>query len=310
MIELLVLTGLVALGTLLFPSSSDDEADTASALPILDDTERPAAQENPGLLLSGAPGDDLLVGGAGEDTLTGNAGNDTLTGGAGADLLLGGSGDDLLIGGSGDDTMQGGDDADKMGGGAGNDDMSGGAGDDLLFGGAGNDAMHGDDGHDVLEGGTGADTIQGGAGNDVIIGLVRADGENVLQSSEDRTTPDNWLDDVVDPDMLYGGDGYDLILMGRGDTAYGGAGADSFFVGPWMANSHDAGVVADFAADQDNILIVLPAAYTGAGEVTLGADGADALVRLDGAEVARVSGAAAALTLDMVALVTAAELGV
>lgn len=310
MIELLVLFGLVALGTLICPPSSEDEAETSDAVPVLEDTERPAAQKNPGVLLSGGPEDDLLEGSAGDDTLNGNQGDDTLSGAAGADMLSGGTGDDLLIGGAGDDTMFGGDGADKMRGGAGHDEMYGGAGDDLLFGGAGNDVMHGDDGEDALEGGTGSDTIYGGAGDDVIIGLVRADGQNVLQSSETRTSPDDWLDDVVDPDMLYGGDGDDLILMGRGDTAYGGAGADSFMVGPWMAQSHDAGVVADFAAEEDNILIVLPTAYTGAGEVTLGADGADALVRLDGADVARVSGAAAALTLEMVALVTAADLGI
>lgn len=309
MIELLVLFGLVALGTLICPPSSEDEAETSDAVPVLEDTERPAAQENPGVRLAGGPEDDLLDGSAGNDTLNGNQGDDTLSGAAGADLLSGGAGDDLLISGAGDDTMFGGDGADKMRGGAGNDEMYGGAGDDLLFGGASNDVMHGDDGEDALEGGTGSDTVYGGAGDDLIIGLVRADGENVLQSSEARTSPDEWLDDVVDPDMLHGGDGDDLILMGRGDTAYGGAGADTFMVGPWMAQSHDAGVVADFAPEQDNILIVLPTAYTGAGAVTLGSDGADALVRLDGADVARVSGAAAALTLEMVALVTAADLG-
>ena len=310
MIELLLLFGLVALGTLICPPSAGQDDDASDALPVLEDTERPVPPDNPGVLLSGGPEADLLDGGAGNDTLIGNDGDDTLSGGAGADLLFGGSGDDILVGGAGNDTMFGGDGADKMRGAAGDDVMSGGAGDDLMFGGAGHDLMHGDDGDDLLEGGTGADTIYGGAGDDVIIGLVRADGQNVLQSSEARTSPDDWLDDAVDPDMLYGGDGDDLVLMGRGDTAYGGAGADRFVVGPWMAQSHDTGVVADFAAEEDTILIVLPTAYTGAGEVTLAAEGVDALVRLDGADVARVSGAAAALTVEMVALVTAADLGI
>ena len=279
MIELLLLFGLVALGTLICPPSAGQDDDASDALPVLEDTERPVPPDNPGVLLSGGPEADLLDGGAGNDTLIGNDGDDTLSGGAGADLLFGGSGDDILVGGAGNDTMFGGDGADKMRGAAGDDVMSGGAGDDLMFGGAGHDLMHGD-------------------------------GQNVLQSSEARTSPDDWLDDAVDPDMLYGGDGDDLVLMGRGDTAYGGAGADRFVVGPWMAQSHDTGVVADFAAEEDTILIVLPTAYTGAGEVTLAAEGVDALVRLDGADVARVSGAAAALTVEMVALVTAADLGI
>lgn len=316
MIELMVLMGLVAMGMLLGPSSSGDEADSSSddaaenpdTPPPSDENHRSGGGETPGIVLRGGPEDDLLSGEAGDDTLIGNQGNDTLTGGAGNDRLLGGSGDDLLIGGAGDDTMFGGDGSDKMRGAAGNDEMYGGADDDLMFGGAGNDLMHGEDGDDVLEGGTGADTIFGGAGDDLIIGLVRADGQNVLQSSEALISPDDWLDDVVDPDMLSGGDGDDLIIMGRGDTAYGGAGADTFVVGPWMANSHEAGVVADFAAEEDNILILLPSTYAGAGDVVLDTDGEDALVQVDGALFARVSGAADTLTLEMVAIGTVEDL--
>lgn len=70
----------------------------------------------PGVTLTGAAGDDLLVGTNNDDSLTGLDGNDTLDGVSGDDTLSGGAGDDLLrkqldgistfYGGSGFDTAE------------------------------------------------------------------------------------------------------------------------------------------------------------------------------------------------------------
>lgn len=58
--------------------------------------------------LYGDRGDDRLLGGAGSDVLYGYLGADRLEGGLGADLLTGGRGNDILRGGPGDDDLRGG----------------------------------------------------------------------------------------------------------------------------------------------------------------------------------------------------------
>jgi Ca2+-binding RTX toxin-like protein len=230
-----------------------------------------------------------------------------LFGEADEDTLQGGAGNDLLVGGDDDDSISGGDGDDRLRGGSGDDTMLGEAGDDLLLGGAGDDLMQGGIGSDALEGGRGADRLEGGGGDDLLVGLTLANGENVLQSEATGTDPESWGADLVDRDTLSGGEGDDLIIMGRGDTALGGAGADSFLVGPWM-DAADTGVISDFDPALDNVAVFLPNSYQGAGTISIGTEGADALVRVDGAVFARVTGAAGALTPAMVSLTTTQDL--
>ncbi|MDP5350278.1 MAG: hypothetical protein NWQ32_18105 [Paracoccaceae bacterium] len=168
-----------------------------------------------------------------------------------------------------------------------------------MQGNGGADTLEGDSGDDVLEGGAGNDLLNGGDGSDVVIGIVRPDGTSVVSGGE-RILP---ATDVVDPDMLYGGEGEDLMILGRGDIAYGGGGEDNFAVGTWMTASTDTGVIADFEPTGEEILVLLPDTYTGAGVVTIQGEGADALVRVDGQTYARVTGAAGALTPAMVSVV-------
>ena len=52
-------------------------------------------------------GDDTLYGGDGNDAMYGQMGNDTLSGEGGNDFIAGGTGDDLIDGGEGDDTLAG-----------------------------------------------------------------------------------------------------------------------------------------------------------------------------------------------------------
>ena len=56
-------------------------------------------------MLSGTPGNDLIIGLAGNDRLEGVDGNDTLIGGSGNDTIVGGKGRDKLLGGDGNDKL-------------------------------------------------------------------------------------------------------------------------------------------------------------------------------------------------------------
>jgi len=207
----------------------------------------------------GGDGDDRLIGGPGADTLDGGAGNDTLVAGSGAALLRGGDGHDLLIGGAGASTLEGG---------AGNDTLVAGAGDNLLAGGFGDD---------LLLAGRGAGTLFGGAGDDTLVG-VRFDGVG---------------HDVAGPSLLNGGPGDDLLVLGRDDTAHGGSGSDLFVLGDWMAGG--GAVIADFDLAEDRLMVGYDPAVYPAPQVTLtpvDGDPQAAVVRLDGAALAVVRGAA------------------
>ncbi len=108
---------------------------------------------------------------------------------------------------------------DYLDGGKGNDWIAGQAGSDYLNGGEGNDILYGDDalalawgqeGNDVLVAGQGADTLYGGGGNDTLL----ADEDDQAQ------------------DILYGGDGNNLLFGGTGhDQLHGGDAADELHAG-------------------------------------------------------------------------------
>ncbi|MFV0490420.1 MAG: Hint domain-containing protein [Pseudorhodobacter sp.] len=155
--------------------------------------------------VSGGVGDDTIYGGDDQDTLSGNVGNDELHGDQGDDLVDGGAGNDLVTGGGGNDTLHGGD---------GDDSLRGGWDDDVIHGGAGQDTMHGDSGHDLLHGGVGDDRVLGGMGDDTLHGEA---GNDTLNGGSGA-------------DHLFGGTGDDGILVGLGDTAEGGDGADTFTI--------------------------------------------------------------------------------
>lgn len=72
-----------------------------------------------GQMMSGGPGDDLMIGLGGRDYLYGDSGKDTILGGTGDDVLYGGPGEDSLYGNSGKDTLRGGPQQDTLSGGPG-----------------------------------------------------------------------------------------------------------------------------------------------------------------------------------------------
>jgi len=116
-----------------------------------------------------------------------------------------------------------------------------------VVGGAGDDGLNGGFGFAVVAGGDGADVVNGGGGNDVVIGAKSADftlnneelgalGEDFADGFDSieldpdpvNTDTNGPRSDDEAPDMLFGGDGDDLLVAGAGDEATGGDGDDVF----------------------------------------------------------------------------------
>lgn len=211
---------------------------------ISDDTPQPEPDpreqrlDDDGGELEGGEGDDTLIGGEGDDTLRGGGGDNLLRGGGGRDLLIGGSGDDTLFGGAGDDTLQGGSGNDLINGDAGDNLLIGGEGDDTLIGGTGNDTLLGGWGDDLLIAGEGSNLLSGGDGNDTLIGYH----------------PDQDGNDTGGINYLNGGAGDDLIIMGSGDIATGGEGADTFVLGNWLGGGAPAEIM-DYTPGEDRLVL-------------------------------------------------------
>ncbi|WP_372840221.1 calcium-binding protein [Phaeovulum sp.] len=191
--------------------------------------------------LNGYGGNDTLSGGAGSDDMHGGTGDDQLSGGAGNDALSGNDGQDTLAGEAGDDTLSGGMGDDILWGGEGADLMLGGSGNDMLAGGAGDDSLQGCDGDDILSGGLGSDELFGDAGNDTLIGRV--------------ADPETGRGDIdTGQDLLNGGRGDDVLVLGSNDFGNGGEGADLFAAGDWIDPAHPATIL--FEPEQDQIVLV------------------------------------------------------
>ncbi len=79
------------------------------------------------------------------------------------------------------------------------------SGDDTVDGGAGNDRLRGGHGDDALFGGDGKDRLRGGQDNDLLDG---GDGNDYLNGGGDGR----------DKDRIVCGDGYDVVVLGRGDV--------------------------------------------------------------------------------------------
>lgn len=266
--SLFYLLGLLAIGATLsafIDFGSDDDADT-------DDGSGPEVDAT---RVIGTEGDDMLTGGAGADQLLGGGGMDVLDGGAGNDELRGGTGDDTLIGGEGNDVLLAA---------RGSDELSGGDGEDFLYGGVGDDELSGDDGNDILDGGQGEDTLRGGDGDDLVFGFFDSSRDGVVDAN-----------DIVDADYLEGGDGNDIIAMGSGDIANGGADADLFLTGVYVDGT-EAPLIEDFTPGEDRLGINVPDGAT--VFVSIAAEAGDAIVRVDGEIVARLTGVGSTLTLS------------
>ena len=212
----------------------------------------------------------FLEGGAGNDRLVGTVANDTLAGGAGDDVLIGAGGDNVLYVDSGANHLIGGE------------------GDDSLIGGAGNDTLEGGWGNDLLVAGGGANLLMGGAGDDTLLGASLDD------AGQDRSGAN----------FLNGGAGDDLLIAGQGDTLNGGAGADHFALGDWLAG-HAPAMIVDYSPEQDQIVLHYDPDRLSQPDVrvTFNEGQPDmAEIRLNGQIVAHVANASG-LTADAIAIV-------
>ena len=167
----------------------------------------------------------------------------------GTNWVQGTSGDDTIDGGTGDDYVFG-----REGG-------------DLIFGGEGNDRLYGD-----LEGQSGSDTIYGGAGEDHVLGGA---GDDELHGGKGN----DWIDGGTGNDDLSGGAGNDTLYANWGDnTLEGGEGEDTFAFIP--SPSGGTNVITDFADGEDNIDLSRIEGISGFEDLTINADGNDAVIDL------------------------------
>ena len=217
----------------------------------------------------------IYFAGEGDDDLNGDMGQDTLAGEGGDDELLGRSGDDSLRGGGG------------------NDWLIAGGGDDSLDGGSGDDSLMGGSGDDMVIGGTGSDIVNGSDGDDRLYGVSSADHAGKI------------VDDAAQ-DFLNGSTGDDHLMIGAGDNAHGGSGADRFTLGDWMEGAGPA-VIEDFDAGEDELVVVYDDSAHPAPSLGLEADPDNAgnmILTLDGMALAELH-QPAGLDLGQVALVPA-----
>ena len=263
-------------------------------------------------------GDDIVIGGSGDDALRGQADQDLLEGFDGNDSLLGHQGDDSLFGGSGRDRLAGGSGADSLYGGSAKDFLNGGSGADLLVGGLGDDTFLVDTAADLLweEAGEGRDLVRAKADVDLASGsgsahvedvlllpgagdleargnaqdnrLLGNEGDNLLlgRAGDDRLAGglgDDSLNGGGGQDRLAGGSGADLLVLNRGDRAFGGSGGDAFLfdgnegTGGDLAIADFQGVSLNGGSGQDKLVFASgleqggfaylgAAAFSGTGE--------------------------------------------
>ncbi len=293
--ELLLLLPIL-LGYALYSSFVPDGTEDAAPTPTTTDTSD-TAEPN------------VAVGTSGRDTISSGAGDDLVLGGSGADLIEGGGDWDALLGESGADTIFGGRGLDVLVGGAGNDVLYGLGDDDLLIGSTGDDLIYGGGGSDVLAATSGADTLYGDSGADVLSGkdnlpgsspekvlannltVSEAEGQQYLTSFDafagltytDKFTPqiaDRVVAEVtrfdgtdLADDVLYGGNGNDILIGDFSDTLTGGAGNDRFSI--FSDAGSDRVIVADFNPTEDVLRVFVGAGTNPAITLTNGATPAD-----------------------------------
>ncbi|NJM28555.1 MAG: hypothetical protein HC856_10790 [Pseudanabaena sp. RU_4_16] len=148
-----------------------------------------------------------------DERLFGTERNDNIFGAKGNDLIFGLAGKDMIQGNLGDDFIIGG---------AGNDTVCGGRGSDIVRGGKDDDLLYGDLGNDFVRGDKGNDTLTG-----------------VSISSNNFGTGE--------ADILTGGDGDDLFVLGNSATTYYNNTNNA------IPGIGDYALIADFVAIEDMI---------------------------------------------------------
>jgi Ca2+-binding RTX toxin-like protein len=291
MIDMLMLLGL-ALPMAILGFSLDDSDDDENTVELEggDDADR----------LEGEEGSDFIDGHGGDDILNGRAGDDTVFGREGDDVLQGEDGNDMLCSGDGDDIVTGN---------TGQDFIEGQGGDDFVSGDYGWDVVRGDEGNDTVLGGRGSDTVEGGDGDDIVFGGIL---EGIPLNLEELTDLRDggsleeinggieMRDDSIG-NILRGGDGDDDLIIGSGDTAAGGTGADTFHLMSEQVNASEATIVG---YDSDDAITVIVDDASEDADITVSDDGEDAVISMGDTILARVEGAAGTLGSDDVVLIS------
>ncbi|SMP38087.1 calcium-binding protein [Fibrobacter sp. UWB10] len=193
-------------------------------------------------VIFGGAGSDIIVGGLGADVIFGDGGRyingiadryDIFENG-GDDIIYGRSGEDYIMGGAGDDTICGGNDRDYIFGGLGKDLISGGAGDDEIDAGDGVDVVFGDalpQGiNDLIKKTFRTGYIPETLRTGLSFNSVSIAPQNISSFSYTEAAVSQFGNDVI-----YGGDGSDVIFGDNGqnngdnggnDRIYGGSGND------------------------------------------------------------------------------------
>ena len=156
------------------------------------------------------------------------------------------------------------------------DTLMGGADGDLLVGGEGDDSLSGGVGNDRLFGQFGSDTLEGGLGDDTL------DGTQARSISDPGTDEDQG-------DFLFGGAGDDVLILGSGDLAEGGEGADRFVSGHY-ADASDAPQISDFEPGVDQLEVIFEPIVGEDPVIQVQPDDEGVQVLLNGQVVVRVAG--------------------
>ena len=217
--------------------------------------------------LIGTSGPDTLTGGDGNDLLKGNGDDDLLRGNAGSVQVQGKEGADIGLGGTGDDVLRGAESADLLLGEDGDDRVFGDKERDWAEGGAGDDEVAGGEGDDIAIGGEGEDTVKGGNGSDFVFGgnflerSLTVDELEAVRAAQGAGEPVEFPEDasplIVDDgaaDVLDGGRGDDLLFVGKGDNAGGGAGTDTFYL--LGGDLLDPAEITDYSEEDEDLVYV------------------------------------------------------
>lgn len=210
------LLGLLGFGLIIdLVSDGDDDVQAE-----VENTTMPTDEEPVDTRQTGTDELDNFDLGDGDDRVFARGGNDLVTGAGGDDSIFGGDGDDLLLGEEGDDFIRGG------------------AGSNLVTGGRGEDTLIGDNGNDFI---FGADIVD----EDTYIETIR--------STEPTRSPYDFDRETAEMDVLSGGFGDDLLVVGSNDVATGGEGNDTINAGFWM-NAGEAAIVTDYDSEEDVLI--------------------------------------------------------
>lgn len=157
--------------------------------------------------IHGGDGDDVLETRATSYALYGDGGNDRLSG---AESSYGGDGDDVIVS------------TERAEGGGGNDIITATTRKPTSY----EIELDGGTGDDTLTGGSIRNLLAGGAGSDVLIGGKSGDSIGTAARIETFKDPHLQLDTGTERDRVEAGAGNDLVSIGFGDSADGGAGRD------------------------------------------------------------------------------------